>query len=40
MKVKSLLSILESLEKKKKHSSKEITAFKKAIQYNRRGWED
>jgi hypothetical protein len=36
---RSPLAILASLEKKKKPSPKEIAAFKKAIEANRRGWE-
>ena len=38
-KARSPLAILASLEKKKKASPKEIAAFKKIVEENKKGWD-
>ena len=38
-KTRSPLAILASLEKKKKASPKEILAFKKIVEANKKGWD-
>lgn len=38
-KARSPLAILASLEKKKKTTAKEIAAFKKIVEENKKGWD-